>query len=82
MAKAPDLQKEIYSTYSRKYSKKPVKKFIDPTKTPITKIYNNYDDAEKAGVAAPLKVWLYAEPENGEYERIVDQKKIDELEGK
>lgn len=82
MAKAPDLQKEIYTAYARKYSKKPVKKFIDPSKSPITKIYDNYDDAEKSGVAAPLKVWLYAEPENGVYERITDQKKIDELEGR
>lgn len=81
LVKAPDLQKEIYSTYSRKYSKKPVKKFIDPSKSPIKKIYNNYDDAEKAGVAAPLKVWLYAEPdENGVYERITDQALIDKLE--
>jgi hypothetical protein len=82
LTKAPDLQKEIYTAYARKYSKKPVKKFIDPSKSPITKIYDNYDDAEKSGVAAPLKVWLYAEPENGVYERITDQKTINELEGK
>lgn len=82
MAKDSSLQQEIYSTYSRKYSKKPVKKFIDPSKTPIRKIYDNYDDAEKAGVATPLKVWLYAEPENGVYERITDQDKLDKLEGK
>ena len=80
MAKAPDLQKEIYTAYSRKFSKKPIYKFVDPSKTPITKYYDNYDAAETAGVEYPKKVWLYAEPnEDGTYEMITDPKVIEEL---
>lgn len=80
MAKAPDLQKEIYTAYSRKFSKKPIYKFVDPSKTPITKYYDNYDAAETAGVEYPKKVWLYAEPnEDGTYEMITDPKVIEGL---
>lgn len=61
MAKSPSLQKEIYTAYERKFSKKPVRKFIDPSKgtDDIKKVYDNYDDAESAGISSPRKAWLY-----------------------